>query len=38
MHIKPGFQHPRLPQNPPSRYVRRGTRSRLSRRGRSPDD
>lgn len=36
--IKPGFQHPRSAQNPPSEYVRRGTRSRLSRRGRSPDD
>ena len=36
--LKPGFQHPRPPQNPPSKYVRRGTRSRLSRRGRSPDD
>jgi len=36
--IKPGFQNPRPPQNPPSKYVRRGTRSRLSRRGRSPDD
>jgi len=35
---KPGLQDPRPPQNPPSRYVRRGTRSRLSRRGRSPDD
>jgi len=32
------FAHPRPPQNPPSRYVRRGTRSHLSRRGRSPDD
>jgi len=37
-HIKPVFQHPRPPQNPPSKYVRRGTRSHLSRRGRSPDD
>jgi len=36
--IKPGFQDPRRPQNPPSRYVRRGTRSRLGLRGRSPDD
>lgn len=36
--IKPGFQNLRPPQNPPSEYVRRGTRSRLSRRGRSPDD
>jgi hypothetical protein len=35
---KPVFPHPRPPQNPPSRYVRRGSRSRLSRRGRSPDD
>jgi len=35
---KPIFQHPRPAQNPPSKYVRRGTRSRLSRRGRSPDD
>ena len=38
MCIKPGFQHPRAPQNPPSKYVRRGARSRRSRRGRSPDD
>lgn len=36
--VKPGFQHPRPAHDPPSRYVRRGTRSRLSRRGRSPDD
>jgi hypothetical protein len=36
--VKPGFPHPRPAQNPPSRYVRRGSRSRLSRRGRSPDD
>ena len=36
--IKLGFQDPRPPQNPPSEYVRRGTRSPLSRRGRSPDD
>jgi hypothetical protein len=36
--VKPGFHHPRPPQNPPSRYLRRGSRSRLSRRGRSPDD
>jgi len=36
--LKPGFQNPCAPQNPPSKYVRRGTRSRLSRRGRSPDD
>lgn len=38
MCLKPGFQNPLPPQNPPSRYLRRGTRSCLARRGRPPDD
>ena len=34
---KPGHQNPAPPHDPPSRYLRRGTRSRLARRGRPPD-
>ena len=36
--IKPGFPDPRPPQSPPSAYLHRGARSRLARRGRSPDE
>jgi hypothetical protein len=36
--IKPGFHAPRPAQSPPSHYLPRGARSRLARRGRSPDD
>lgn len=35
---KPGCQHPSVPHNPPSKYLPRGTRSRLAHRGRPPDE
>ncbi len=35
---KPVLQNPLPPHDPPSEYLPRGTKSRLSRRGRSPDD
>jgi len=34
----PGCQNPSVPHNPPSKYLPRGTRSRLARRGRPPDE
>ena len=35
---KPVFEHPRSPQDPPPKYLPRGTRSWLIHRGRSPDE
>ena len=35
---RPGHQNPAAPHDPPSRYLPRGTRSRLARRGRPPDE